>query len=213
MIKVPRFISLEGIDGAGKSSHIPFIVDWLTKHGYDTICTREPGGTLLGEELRARLLSMDMHNDAELMLMFASRSQLLHEVILPALEKGSIVISDRFHDSSYAFQGGGRNISLSRIKKLDDWVGQTRPELTLYFDVPLDIATQRVGTRNDLDRFEREKEDFHNRVRSVYLARAQSEKARIKVIDSSQSLEQVRFQVQFILEEAFFGPKQTSLIG
>ena len=198
-----KFISLEGIDGAGKSSHIPYIIDYLTNLGHQVVSTREPGGTPLGEVLRNELLNRKMYSDTELLLMFAARAELLATVIHPALEEGKIVLSDRFHDSSYAFQGGGRRIPFQHIADLDQWVGLARPDLTLYFDVPTDVAFKRVGARSDADKFESEAEAFHARVREEYLWLAEQDPERIKIIDSSKTIEEVREQIKVILDEAY----------
>lgn len=200
IIHVPNFISFEGIDGAGKTSHVLWLKTYLELTGHTVITTREPGGTPLGEKLRALLLADDMDDDTELLLMFASRKQLLAEVIQPALLRGDIVISDRFHDSSYAFQGGGRHLSYQRIAELDGWVGGIRPTLTLYFDIDVETANARLSTTRELDRFESEKQQFHRDVRAMYLRRAKEEPSRIRVIDGTQSIETIRTEIVSILK-------------
>lgn len=200
-----RFITLEGIDGAGKSSHLGFIGDWLAARGVDALFTREPGGTPLGEKVREILLAPDTEAslDAETLLMFASRQQLLDAVIRPALAAGRTVVSDRFTDSTFAFQGGGRGVPAARIAALESWVQQgLQPDLTLLFDVPLDVAQQRMAGTRVLDRFEQQRADFHQRVRDAYLARAAAD-ARIRIIDSTQPLEAVRAAVAAALERFY----------
>lgn len=188
------FITLEGIDGAGKSTHLGFIRDWLGTHGIEAEFTREPGGTPLGEQIRALLLAVntEVSLDAETLLMFASRQQLVSSVIRPALQAGRWVVSDRFTDSTFAFQGGGRGVPTERIAVLEDWVQQgLQPTLTLLFDVPLDVASQRMAGSRQLDRFEQEKADFHQRVRQAYLQRAAAD-SRIRVLDATRSIAQLQ---------------------
>ncbi|MBA4710844.1 dTMP kinase [Aquitalea aquatica] len=189
-----RFITLEGIDGAGKSTHLGFIRDWLTAHDIAAEFTREPGGTPLGEQVRALLLAVDtqVSLEAETLLMFASRQQLLSSLIRPALQAGRWVVSDRFTDSTFAFQGGGRGVAAERIAVLEDWVQQgLQPDLTLLFDVPLDVASQRMAGSRQLDRFEQEKADFHQRVRDAYLQRA-AQDPRFRVLDATRSIAQLQ---------------------
>ncbi|KJV27992.1 thymidylate kinase [Aquitalea magnusonii] len=188
------FITLEGIDGAGKSTHLGFIRDWLSTHGIAAEFTREPGGTPLGEQIRALLLAVDteVSLDAETLLMFASRQQLVSSVIRPALQAGRWVVSDRFTDSTFAFQGGGRGVPTERIAALEDWVQQgLQPHLTLLFDVPLDVASQRMAGSRQLDRFEQEKADFHQRVRDAYLQRAAAD-SRFRILDATRSIAQLQ---------------------
>lgn len=194
----PIFISFEGIDGAGKSSHIPWLSDLLLGHGQEVVITREPGGTPIGEQLRSMLLAntksgaAQMDVNAELMLMFAARRQHLSEVIEPALAQGKIVISDRFVDSTYAFQGGGGCVPYSRIEGLDVWCGGARPDLTFLFDLPTEVAQARIADSRVLDRFESEAQDYHERVRAAYLQRAELDPERVKIIDASRSIELIR---------------------
>ena len=188
------FITLEGIDGAGKSTHLGFIRDWLAAHDIAAEFTREPGGTPLGEQIRALLLAVDteVSLDAETLLMFASRQQLLSSLIRPALQAGRWVVSDRFTDSTFAFQGGGRGVPTERIAILENWVQQgLQPDLTLLFDVPLAVASQRMAGSRQLDRFEQEKADFHQRVRDAYLQRAASD-TRFRVLDATRSIAQLQ---------------------
>lgn len=184
-----RFITLEGVDGAGKSTHLGFVADWLRARGHAVILTREPGGTPLGETLRELLLHREMDASTELLLMFAARQQHLAELIRPALARGAWVVSDRFTDASYAYQCGGRGIDVSRVAALEDWVQQGfEPDLTLLFDVPADVAEARRSAARVADRFEREADSFFNRVRHAYLARAEADPARIHVLDARQSI-------------------------
>lgn len=186
----PRFISLEGIDGAGKSSHLAFIRQWLATQQIDTVFTREPGGTALGEQLRALLLApeTEVALETETLLMFAARQEHVLRVIRPALAAGRWVVSDRFTDASFAYQGGGRGLGTERIAQLEDWVQQgLQPDLTFLFDLPTAVAQDRMAASRQLDRFEREQQDFHQRVRQAYLTRA-AQSPRFCVLDASRSL-------------------------
>ncbi|OHC68997.1 MAG: dTMP kinase [Rhodocyclales bacterium GWA2_65_20] len=188
-----KFITLEGLDGAGKSTHLAHLVGLLKSHGKTVVQTREPGGTPLGEKLRELLLSEPMHLETEALLMFAARREHLAQVIIPALERGDWVVSDRFTDASFAYQGGGRGLAVAKLEALETWVQEgLDPDLTLLFDVPTDIALGRVkGMGRELDRFEQEKVEFFERVRTAYLDRAQAAPTRIHVIDGSQSLHDI----------------------
>lgn len=202
-----QFITLEGIEGAGKSSHLAFIQDYLQRAGKTVVLTREPGGTPLGEKIRELLL--DHRNDAmaadtELLLMFAARAQHLAQVICPALARGDWVLCDRFTDATYAYQGGGRGISSARIAALETWVqAELRPDLTLLLDVPEDIGLQRAGQRSTPDRFERERVEFFAHVRKTYLEMARSYPARYRVIDAAQPLEIVQRDIHKLVEEFY----------
>jgi len=196
-----KFITLEGVDGAGKSTHLGFIADWLRQHGKDVVLTREPGGTPLGEELRRLLLNRDMDPDTELMLMFAARQAHLAGLIRPALARGAWVVSDRFTDASYAYQCGGRGIAPARLAVLEDWVQQGfQPTLTLLFDVPAEVAESRRSAARAADRFEREAGDFFNRVRQAYLERARAEPGRIRVVDAGRSIAEIQSELARHLE-------------
>ena len=191
-----RFITVEGTDGAGKSTQLRYMLDWLGEHGVDALETREPGGTALGEKLRDILLRNDEYAiapEAELMLMFAARQQHLDEVILPAIEAGRWVVSDRFTDATYAYQGGGRGIPAERIELLETWVqGHFRPDLTLLLDLPVEDGLQRTRERGgDGDRFEIEALAFKTAVRQCYLERAAREPERIRVVDASAGVDAV----------------------
>ncbi len=199
-----RFITLEGGEGVGKSTNLAFIRDWLVRHGVSVLTTREPGGTTLGEAIRALLLDhrqQAMCADTELLLMFAARAQHLAEVIRPALAAGQWVLCDRFTDATYAYQGGGRNIDKARISALEHWVQRgLRPDLTLLLDLPVDIGRVRAGRRSAPDRFEREQADFFDRVRQAYLAIATVEPERLAVIDADRPLTEVQAQLSATLE-------------
>ena len=189
-----KFITFEGIDGAGKSSHVEWLAQRLRDHGKTVVVTREPGGTALGERLRELLLNEPMHLETETLLMFAARREHLAQVIEPALASGEWVICDRFSDATYAYQGGGRGLDRAKFATLEHWVhGHLQPDLTLLFDLPLDIARERIVLANRvLDRFEQERVDFHDRVRQAYLDRALHHGNRMRVIDANQSLEDIR---------------------
>lgn len=196
-----KFISLEGVDGAGKSTHLEYVAEFLRNRGKQLVLTREPGGTELGERLRELLLHRGaMHPDTEALLMFAARKEHLEQVIRPALARGDWVISDRFTDASYAYQCGGRGIAEQRLKQLEDWVLQGfKPALTLIFDVPPDVAALRRGQVREADRFEQEARDFFQRVRNAYLARARQEPERIKVIDADRAIAGIRQDLAALL--------------
>jgi len=189
-----KFITFEGIDGAGKSSHVEWLAEWLRGQGKVVHVTREPGGTELGEKLRALLLSEPMHLETETLLMFAARREHLAKLIEPALQRGEWVVCDRFSDATYAYQGGGRGLDRGKFQALEHWVHEhVQPDLTLLFDLPLDVARERIVLANrKLDKFEQERVDFHDRVRQAYLERAQSNPGRIQVIDANNSIENIR---------------------
>lgn len=195
-----KFITLEGVDGAGKSTHLDWLVGRLRDRGLDVVLTREPGGTPLGEKLRELVLSVPMHIDTETLLMFAARREHLDKVILPALAEGKWVVSDRFTDATYAYQGGGRQMPLARIKLLEDWVQSGfQPDLTLVFHLAVDVAATRRGSRPGQDRFERQDRDFFNRVSSLYLMRAREQPERMRIVDASQSIQDIRVKLEEII--------------
>mgnify|MGYP001112729507 FL=1 len=197
-----KFITLEGVDGAGKSTHLGFVADWLRQQGREVIVTREPGGTPLGESLRELLLHREMDADTELLLMFAARQEHLAALILPALARGAWVLSDRFTDASYAYQCGGRGIAAERIAALETWVQRGfAPDLTLLFDVPAEVAEARRSAARAADRFEREADSFFNRVRNAYLERARAEPSRIRVLDARQSIAALQAEISRLLQE------------
>lgn len=194
------FVTLEGVDGAGKSSHVEWLATRFRESGRVVVFTREPGGTPLGEKLREIVLHDAMHPETEALIMFAARREHLEQVIRPALARGEVVISDRFSDASFAYQCGGRGLAEASLEILEDWVhGDLQPDLTLLFDVPGEIAQARLGAAREPDRFEREKLDFHARVREAYLRRAARHPGRIRVIDGSRTFEDVRAQLAVIL--------------
>ncbi len=197
-----KFITVDGVEGAGKSTQINFICEYLKDKGINAILTREPGGTEISEKIRELLLSTDskMHSDTELLLMFAARNEHIYSKILPTLETGDWVLSDRFTDASYAYQGGGRGLDINRIAQLEKWVVQGfTPDMTLLLDVPVDIGMQRVESRGAKDRIEQENLDFFNRVREAYIARSEQYPQRIKLINASESVDNTSNQIQAIL--------------
>lgn len=202
----PRFITLDGIDGAGKSTNLAVMKAWFEKHRLPVLFTREPGGTPAGEALREILLNpaTQVSLRTETLLMFAARQQHLETVILPALKNGTHVVSDRFTDATFAYQGGGRGVPLQDIATLEYWVqGDFRPDLTLLLDVPLEVSMARINQTREKDRFEQEEAEFFNRVREVYLQRANEQPERYAVIDSSQSLDAVKNQIETALDSHF----------
>ena len=196
-----KFITFEGIDGAGKSSHVEWLAEWLRREGRVVHVTREPGGTELGEKLRELLLHASMHLETETLLMFAARREHLARLIEPALAKGEWVVCDRFSDATYAYQGGGRGLDRAKLHQLEHWVhGDLQPDLTLLFDLPLDVARERIVLASRvLDRFEQERADFHERVRQAYLERAHSAPTRIRVINAQQTIDDIRKELEIIV--------------
>ena len=198
-----RFITLEGIDGAGKSTHLAWLADFFQRRGITARVTREPGGTALGEKLRALLLDakQEMHLETEAMLMFAARREHLDKVIAPALAKGEWVLCDRFTDATFAYQGSGRGADWARLRTLEQWVqGSLQPDLTLLFDVTPEVGRQRAGSIKAPDRFEQEQNDFFQRVREGYLRRAREDGSRIRVIDASAGIEEIRQRIAEVVE-------------
>ena len=197
------FITLEGPEGAGKSTNRDYLAERLRAHGLDVVLTREPGGTPLAERIRELLLTPadePMAVDTELLLVFAARAQHLAQVIRPALERGAVVLCDRFTDATYAYQGGGRGLPLERIAQLEQFVqGELRPDLTLVFDLPVEIGLARAAARGRLDRFEQEGMGFFAAVRAAYLSRARAQPARYRVIDAARPLPQVQEALEALL--------------
>jgi dTMP kinase len=196
-----RFISFEGIDGAGKSTQHTWLVDHLRRQGKTVVATREPGGTPLGEKLRALLLAEPMHLETEALLMFAARREHVAQVIEPALARGDWVICDRFVDASFAYQGGGRGLAWEKLQSLCDWVlGNLQPDLTLIFDAPVEIAQKRLhaATANP-DRFEQEQAAFFERVRAAYLRIATENPQRVRLIDATQTPENINKVLEKII--------------
>lgn len=195
-----KFITFEGIDGAGKSTHLSFISDMLREHGKTVVVTREPGGTRLGEALRGILLHEKMHLETEALLMFAARREHLAQVIEPALARGDWVISDRFSDATFAYQGGGRNLDREKLNTLEQWVHpHLQPDLTLLFDVPLEVARARLDATRTLDKFEQEKADFFAATRTEYLRRAAEFPQRFRVIDSTCPIAEIQRELRAIM--------------
>lgn len=196
-----RFLTLEGIDGAGKSTHLAWLADRLRALGHEVVVTREPGGTPLGERLRTLILDEPMDPDTETLLVFAARAEHLARVIRPALARGAWVLSDRFTDATFAYQGGGRGIPAPRLRVLETWVQRDlQPDLTFFFDVPVALGQARLAAAGaTLDRFERERAAFHERVRAAYLERARADPGRIRVIDASQSVSVVEKLLENII--------------
>lgn len=196
-----KFITLEGIDGAGKSTHLQWLVAYLSHLGHKVVATREPGGTPLGEKLRALLLTETMHLETETLLMFAARRENVDKVIAPALSRGDFVISDRFTDASFAYQSGGRGLAWDKLKELETWVlNGFQPDLTLFFDVPTQIARTRLTASGGTpDRFEREEQSFFERVRAGYLRRAEEEPFRIKIIEANREVGEIRVELDQVV--------------
>jgi dTMP kinase len=188
-----RFLTLEGVDGAGKSTHVDWIAQTLRGFGIDVLQTREPGGTPLSEALRDMVLNQPMQLETEALLMFAARSEHIARVIEPALAAGRWVLSDRFTDASYAYQGGGRQLGGERVAALEQWLHpHLQPDRTWLFDVPLTVARERLGRTRVADRFEQESDAFFERTRDAYLDRVAASPDRIRVIDGTQSIEAIR---------------------
>lgn len=201
-----KFITLDGIDGAGKTTQLNVIRDWFAAQALPVLFTREPGGTPLGEALRDLLLNpatqVSLHT--ETLLMFAARQQHLDDVILPALSRGVSVVSDRFTDATFAYQGGGRGLPDAEIEALENWVqGSLKPDLTILLDVPLEVSLQRIERSREKDRFEREAADFFTRVRSAYLRRAAAAPERYAVVDSNRDKAVVRAEIEQVLDGLF----------
>ena len=202
-----KFITLEGIEGSGKTSSIKSITDLLDSKRINYVVTREPGGSSIGSELRSILLDpkTEISSEVELLLMLADRKDHVEKVIQPNLETGNWVISDRFMDSSIAYQGGGRKLDKKMIDSFSKNLNLPNPDLTLLFDVPVEISLSRVKARGELDRFEQEKLDFHNRIREAYLELAEQNVNRIQIIDSSREIELMLKSVEQIIENLING--------
>ncbi len=192
-----KFITLEGMDGAGKSTHIPAIEALLKQRGVEVVSTREPGGTALGESLRTLLLHESMHPETETLLMFAARREHIAQVIEPALARGAFVLSDRFTDATFAYQCGAKGVLSHKIETIEQWVQQgLQPDLTLLFDVPVEVSVQRLASARSPDKFEREGSEFFKKIRNAYLQRAQASPQRFVVINSHQAIEKVSKEVE-----------------
>ncbi len=199
-----RFITIDGVEGAGKSTQIDLICSYLQRKGIKVVRTREPGGTDVGEKIRSVLLDVDnqeMHSDTELLLMFSSRNELIQNKIIPALNNGSWVVSDRFTDASFAYQGGGRMLNLDRIAKLEEWVlGDFQPDLTLLLDISVEIGMTRIEARAAKDRIELEERAFFERVRSVFINRSEAFPKRIKLIDASGTINDIHEKIRLLVD-------------
>jgi dTMP kinase len=199
-----KFITIEGTEGAGKSTNLEFIQEYLEKKQVDFITTREPGGTPIAEKIRDLLLdksNKSLCHDAELLLMFAARAQHINELILPALKRGQWVISDRFTDATYAYQGGGRGLQWYKIEQLENFVqGDLRPDATILLDIPVELGMERVRGRGETDRFEEETMAFFERIRAAYLKLADDFPDRFHVVDTRPELAQVKQQLQAVLD-------------
>lgn len=200
-----KFITIEGSEGAGKSTNIQYIQDYLQAKNINFIATREPGGTPVAEKIRDLLLdkqNTSLCEDAELLLMFAARAQHLNELIIPALEAGKWVLSDRFTDASYAYQGGGRGLSWGKIAQLEQWVqGNLRPDATILLDIPVDQGMERVRNRGETDRFEEEQISFFERIRDAYLTLARDNPQRFHIIDTQPEIDEVYRQLDVVMEQ------------
>lgn len=197
-----RFITLEGIDGAGKSTHLRWIARFLRRHGHKAVLTREPGGTAFGERLRELVLGgkQRLHPETETLLMFAARREHLDKVIVPALKAGRWVLCDRFTDATYAYQSAGSGVAWSKVSALERWAQQgLQPDLTILLDISPEVGRLRAGRRRRADRFEREKMAYYRRVRAAYLERARANPGRVRVVDSSKSIAQVHKVLEKIL--------------
>jgi dTMP kinase len=195
-----KFITLEGMDGAGKSTHIPNIIALLKARGFEVVSTREPGGTSLGEHLRELLLHESMDPETETLLMFAARREHIAQVIEPALARGAYVLSDRFTDATFAYQSAGKGVQSSKIRALEAWVQEgLQPDLTLLFDVPVSVSVERLASAREPDKFERESQDFFEKIRTSYLERASEYPARFQIIDANRPLADVESSVKEVI--------------
>lgn len=195
-----KFITLEGMDGAGKSTHIPRIIEMLKARGHEVVSTREPGGTPLGERLRELLLHEAMHAETETLLMFAARREHIAQVIAPALARGAYVLSDRFTDATFAYQSGAKGVPAHKVEVLEQWVQEDlQPDITLLFDVPVEISIARLAGARSPDKFERESADFFTKIRNAYLERARQNPQRFRIIDAGKSLQEVAKTVEDII--------------
>ena len=202
MNNLGKFITLEGVDGAGKTTHVQFIKNYLSDLDINYVLTREPGGTLLGEQLREILLHDEMSPETETMLMFAARNEHIDIVIRPNLVKGNVVISDRFTDATYAYQAGGKGVKDEKIDILKKWVqGSLQPDLTFLFDLSVDVSTKRLKKTRDLDKFERENKDFHESIREKYLILAKASPERFCILNSEESIKKIQNQIKLKLDE------------
>ena len=199
-----KFITIDGVEGAGKSTQIDLICSYLHRKGIEVVRTREPGGTEVGEKIRSVLLDVEnqeMHSDTELLLMFSSRNELIQNKIIPALNDGYWIVSDRFTDASFAYQGGGRMLNLDRIAELEDWVlGDFKPDLTLLLDVSVEVGMARIESRAAKDRIELEEREFFERVRSVFISRSEAFPERIKLLDASGAVDDIHSKIRALID-------------
>ena len=202
MNNLGKFITLEGVDGAGKTTHIEFIKKYLSDLDINYVLTREPGGTILGERLREILLHDEMNHETETILMFAARNEHIDKVIRPNLIEGNVVISDRFTDATYAYQAGGKGVKDEKIDILKKWVqGSLQPNLTFLFDLSVDISIERLNKTRTLDKFEREDKNFHENIRQKYLMLAKLSPERFCILNSEKSIEKIQNQIKLKLDE------------
>jgi dTMP kinase len=202
MSNLGKFITLEGVDGAGKTTHIEFIKNYLSDLNINYVMTREPGGTALGEKLRDILLHDEMNPQTETMLMFAARNEHIDKVIRPNLMKGAVVISDRFTDATYAYQAGGKGVKDEKIDILKKWVQEDlRPDLTFLFDLSVEVSIERLNKTRKLDKFEREDKSFHKKIREKYLTLVEASPERFCVLNSEASIEKIQNQIKLKLDE------------
>jgi dTMP kinase len=201
-LKTGKFITLEGMDGAGKSTHIPNILEQLKATGKEVVSTREPGGTELGEKLRGLLLHEKMDPETETLMMFAARREHIAQLIMPAILRGAYVLSDRFTDATYAYQAGAKGVDFNKISQLETWVqGELQPDMTILFDVPVEVSMERLAAARTPDKFEREDKAFFEKLRQVYLQRAINDPRRFRVIKADKSLEEVKNEVNVIIKQ------------
>jgi dTMP kinase len=202
MNNLGKFITLEGVDGAGKTTHVEFIKKYLADLGINFIMTREPGGTLLGEQLREILLHDDMTPETETLLMFAARNEHIKKVIGPNLKEGKVVISDRFTDATYAYQSGGKGVKDKKIDILKEWVqASLQPDLTFLFDLSVEVSIERLNKTRELDKFEREGKGFHENIRQKYLLLAKASPERFCILNSEESIEEIQNQIKLKLDK------------
>jgi len=207
IVRSGKFITLEGMDGAGKSTHIPDIITQIEVSGHYVVSTREPGGTALGELLREIILHKPMHPETETLLMFAARREHIENIILPALAHGAFVVSDRFTDATYAYQCGAKGVPADKVKQLETLVqGYLQPDLTLLFDLPVELSLKRLSMARKPDKFESEDEEFFEKLREAYLTRAKENPTRFRIINANQSLEKVKEEVKAIIEKFILMP-------
>ena len=202
MNNLGKFITLEGVDGAGKTTHVEFIKKYLSDLDINFIMTREPGGTLIGEQLREILLHDEMTPETETLLMFAARNEHIEKVIRPNLLEGKVVISDRFTDATYAYQSGGKGVKEKKIDILKEWVqASLQPDLTFLFDLSVDVSIERLNKTRELDKFEREGKGFHENIRQKYLLLAKASPERFCILNSEESIEEIQNQIKLKLDK------------